>query len=94
MNTPDRRTFLKGAALTAALGGIATAQAQFQAEPLNFKDEHDHLNKGDRAILVAAAKAVMDLVDAAGARAGKYNVTIHGGQGIQIGDHNTQTNTF
>jgi hypothetical protein len=54
MNTPDRRTFLKGAALTAALGGIATAQAQFREEPLNFKEEHDHLNKGDRAILVAA----------------------------------------
>jgi hypothetical protein len=44
--------------------------------------------------LVDAAQALMKLIDAAGSRSGKYNVTIHGGQGIQIGDHNTQTNTF
>lgn len=44
--------------------------------------------------LVEAAQALLALVDQAGARSGKYNVTTHGGQGIQIGDHNTQTNTF
>jgi hypothetical protein len=44
--------------------------------------------------LVAAAQVVMSLVDRAGARAGKYVVTIEGSQGVQIGDHNTQTNTF
>jgi hypothetical protein len=44
--------------------------------------------------LLDAAKALMDLVDQAGARQGKYNVTISGGQGIQVGDGNTQTNTF
>ena len=44
--------------------------------------------------LVDAAQALMSLVDEAGARSGKYVVSIHGGQGIQIGDHNTQTNTF
>src|SRR5580704_12113375 len=53
MNTPNRRSFLKGAALTAALGGLATAQAQ-QEESFNLKDEHDYLKKGDRDILVAA----------------------------------------
>jgi len=46
------------------------------------------------AALVDAAQALMKLVDEAGARSGKYDITIHGGQGIQIGDHNTQTNTF
>jgi len=44
--------------------------------------------------LVAAAQALMRLTDAAGSRAGKYNVQVHGGQGVQVGDHNTQTNTF
>ena len=36
----------------------------------------------------------MDLIDAAGARAGKYNVTITGSQGVQLGDGNIQVNRF
>ena len=44
--------------------------------------------------LVAAAQAVMRLVDEAGSRAGKYNVQVHGGQGVQVGDGNIQHNTF
>lgn len=44
--------------------------------------------------LIGAAEALMRLLDEAGARAGKYHVIIHGGQGFQIGDGNTQTNTF
>ena len=46
------------------------------------------------ADLVAAAQALMGLVDAAGSRSGKYAVTIESSQGVQVGDHNTQTNTF
>ena len=46
------------------------------------------------ADLVAAAQALMNLVDEAGARAGKYAVTVRDSQGVQVGDHNTQTNTF
>jgi hypothetical protein len=48
-------------------------------------------NDGD---LVVAAQAVMRLVDPAGSAAGKYSVVIHGSQGVQVGDHNTQHNTF
>jgi len=44
--------------------------------------------------LVAAAQALMSLVDAAGSQSGKYTVTIEGSQGVQVGDRNTQTNTF
>lgn len=44
--------------------------------------------------LVAAAQALMTLVDEAGTRVGKYNVQVHGGQGVQVGDYNTQHNTF
>jgi Lon protease-like protein len=46
------------------------------------------------ADLVAAAQALMRLVDAVGAESGKYAVTVRGSQGIQIGDYSTQTNTF
>src|SRR6266516_567632 len=44
--------------------------------------------------LVAAAQALMNMVDDAGARAGKYKVGVRGAQGIQIGDRNRQDNVF
>ena len=46
------------------------------------------------ADLMAAALLLMRLAHAAGSRAGKYNVQVHGGQGVQVGDHNRQNNTF
>lgn len=49
--------------------------------------------EGDES-LTAAARALMELLDAAGSRAGKYQVTVSGARGVQVGDHNTQTNTF
>jgi hypothetical protein len=48
----------------------------------------------DDAELVAAAKALMDLVDQAGAKEGKYNVTIRDSKGVQVGDGGFQVNTF
>lgn len=44
--------------------------------------------------LVAAAQALMKLVDKAGAQAGKYHVDVRGAQGVQIGGHNRQNNVF
>jgi hypothetical protein len=49
---------------------------------------------GHDADLVAAAEALMRLVDEAGARAGKYADDVRGAQGVQIGDRNTQHNVF
>ncbi len=49
--------------------------------------------EGD-ADLVAAAQALMSLMDEAGSRSGKYVVAVRESQGVQVGDHNTQTNTF
>ena len=46
------------------------------------------------ADLVAAAQALMSLVDEAGARSGKYVVTVRDSRGVQVGDRNTQTNIF
>jgi hypothetical protein len=44
--------------------------------------------------LVAAAQALMSLVDAGGPRADTYNITVTDSQGVQAGDHNIQNNTF
>ena len=49
--------------------------------------------EGD-ADLVAAAQALMNLVDEAGPRSGKYAVTVRDSQGVQVGDRNTQHNIF
>lgn len=46
------------------------------------------------ADILAAAQALLDLLDELGPKSSKYNVTITGSKGIQVGDHNTQTNTF
>jgi len=46
------------------------------------------------ADLVAAAQALMSLVDEAGSRSGKYVVAVRDSQGVVVGDHATQTNTF
>jgi hypothetical protein len=45
-------------------------------------------------VIVEAAEVVMGEIDPDGARAGKYDVDLRGAQGIQVGDGNTQTNTF
>jgi hypothetical protein len=41
-----------------------------------------------------AAQRLMALVDTAGQAAGKYVVDLRSAQGVQVGDHNVQTNTF
>jgi tetratricopeptide (TPR) repeat protein len=48
----------------------------------------------DDADLVAAAKAVMSLLDQAEEWSGKYAVTVRESKGVQIGDHNVQSNVF
>jgi hypothetical protein len=40
--------------------------------------------------VIEAATQLMALLDAAGARAGKYSVDLRGAQGVQVGDHNQQ----
>jgi RIP homotypic interaction motif len=64
-----------------------TWQAPLMAELAEAAADHDR-------DLVEAAQALMNLVDAAGTRAGKYSVDVRGAQGVQIGDHNRQDNVF
>jgi hypothetical protein len=44
--------------------------------------------------LVGAAKALMEIIDQAGAKSGKYNLTIKDSKGVQVGDGNVQFNNF
>jgi hypothetical protein len=44
--------------------------------------------------IVALAQELMRLMDADGARSGKYTMDVRGAQGVQVGNGNTQTNTF
>lgn len=44
--------------------------------------------------IVDLARELMRLIDAEGSRAGKYDVDLRGAMGVQVGDGNTQTNTF
>lgn len=78
--------------------GAELALAEHQADPENWaaplKAKLTLVGAGDDAELVTAAQALMDLVDRAGANAGKYHVTIAGGQGVQVGEGNVQHNTF
>jgi len=43
---------------------------------------------------VAAARALMELVDQNGAKSGEYNVVMKDSKGVQIGDGNLQINKF
>ena len=63
-----------------------TWQAPLVAELAEAGADRDHE-------LIAAAKALLDLIGEAGG-AGKYTVDVRGAQGVQIGDHNRQDNVF
>jgi hypothetical protein len=72
--------------------------AEYEADPESFETglgkklaEADACQ--DEAIM-AAARALLELLDRPDGKSGKYNVTITGSRGVQIGDHATQTNTF
>jgi hypothetical protein len=78
--------------------GAEAALAEIEADPETWKAplavKLTQLGAANDQDLVTAAKAFMDLIDEAGAKAGKYNVTITNAHGVQIGDGNTQFNSF
>ncbi len=75
-----------------------TALAQYEANPEVWRAPLAHeltqAGAGDDAELAGAAQALMELLDQAGARSGKYNVTIKDSKGVQVGDHGFQVNKF
>ena len=62
------------------------------AAPLS--KELEAASAGQDPDLVALAQQVMAHIDPSGSQAGKYIVNLTDARGVQVGDHNTQTNTF
>lgn len=56
-----------------------------------LQDELGKTDVGEDERIIHAAQRLLALEDPAGARAGKYNVTISGGKGIIVGDHAQMT---
>jgi RIP homotypic interaction motif len=96
----DAYAGLRGA-LARRLSGRRAAQdalEQYVADPEAWRGNLEvHLKQAgadrDQAVLDAAT-AVMRVADPAGARAGKYTINLAGAQGVQVGDHNRQSNVF
>lgn len=82
---------------TGAVNGEAVL-AEYEADPESFTKglgkKLADADAGKDGALVAAAKALLELFDQQSGRSAKYNVTVTDSQGVQIGDHGTQTNTF
>jgi hypothetical protein len=84
--------------LVSGRASAETALERHEAQPQAWEGaltaELAEADAGADPDAVVAAQQVMRLLDEAGSRAGKYVVHIEGGQGVQVGDLNTQTNTF
>ena len=78
--------------------GAELTLAEYETDPGNWEAsliaKLKQVGASDDADLVTAAEALMQLVNQPGARAGKYNVTFKDAKGVQIGDGNTQVNSF
>ncbi|MEU7873706.1 hypothetical protein [Dactylosporangium sp. NPDC049140] len=87
--------------VAARLSGRGPAQlalAQYERDPRTWREPVAVGLRGSGALadpaVLEAAQRLMALVDADGARAGRFVVHLTGAQGVQIGDHNTQHNRF
>jgi hypothetical protein len=81
--------------------GTPNAEAildEYHADPETYKaplaKKLDAAGAGMDDALVAAAKAVMDLLEQRGVKSSKYTVSVRDSQGIMVGDGNTQKNSF
>jgi hypothetical protein len=78
--------------------GAELALTEYEADPEHWETpltaKLTQLGAAGDTELVAAANALMELVDGVGARAGKYNVKVANSTGVQVGDGNVQFNNF
>jgi hypothetical protein len=72
--------------------------AEYEADPESYKwalaKKLDAAHAGTDDDLVAAATALLKLVELEDGKSGKYTVTVTDSKGVMVGDGNTQTNTF
>jgi hypothetical protein len=96
----DAYTGLRGA-LRRRLTGRPQAEQALDAEETDPNVWQAHLGADlaevgadhDEQVL-AAARRLLDLVDPSGSTGGKYQIDVREAKGVQVGDHNTQHNTF
>jgi hypothetical protein len=62
-----------------------------EAQKATLEQELRTAGGADDAELISAARQVLALADPAGRRAGEYQVTVSGGQGVVVGDDATVT---
>jgi hypothetical protein len=78
--------------------GTVTVLVDHETAPQVWQDslaaELVAVDAGSDQEIIAAAQRVLALVDPAGTGVGKYRVDARGAQGMQVGDANTQSNTF
>ncbi|MEV4143630.1 hypothetical protein AB0J40_08165 [Amycolatopsis sp. NPDC049691] len=80
----DRQAVLEAELAAAPEAHQAELAAALSAAAVELDDE-----------LVAAARHVLELTGLAGVSGSRYGqVEVRDNQGVQVGDHNTQTNTF
>lgn len=75
-----------------------TILAEYEADPESYKGpltKKLHAADADKDdALMAAAQAVLELLEQQGGKSSKYTVTVKDSKGVMVGDGNTQTNTF
>jgi hypothetical protein len=77
-------------------GEVVLAQHELTPAVYERPLEHELVEAGAGADteLIGAAQELMKLLDEHGTAAGKYAVNIQNSAGVQVGDHNTQHNSF
>ncbi|GAA2909557.1 hypothetical protein Acy02nite_89150 [Actinoplanes cyaneus] len=84
-------------------GGLSEAEAGevldgYQAAPTEWESRvievFDQSGAGTDPEILDAARRLLAVADPAGTTAGKYTMDVTGAKGMQVGDGNTQTNTF
>jgi len=75
-----------------------TALEQHESRPEAWRSvleaELVDVEAGQNQSVLRAAQALMELLDSEGSATGNYQVNVRDSQGVQIGDHGIQTNTF
>jgi hypothetical protein len=59
-----------------------------------LEDELEQSGAATDPVVIAAAQALMKLLDKQGSAAGKYVVNVKNSSGVQVGNHNTQVNNY
>ncbi|MEU4742839.1 hypothetical protein AB0G02_20570 [Actinosynnema sp. NPDC023658] len=78
--------------------GTEAAVEERLAEPQVYRDELEaalaEADPDERAEVLTAARTLLELVDPQDVTTAKYQLELRDNQGVQVGDHNTQTNHF